>query len=122
MNGTRVDRIEETLGTLLELVHGVNATIDGVGQRLDAKIDEGDRRLEARIDSTAATIRAETQDGFDDARKFAEFIVERSGQQIRDEMRQGFSLVDARFDLVDHRFNAIERRFDRLEERLFGDR
>ena len=88
-----------------------------------------EQRLEAKIDEVASAIRAETQAGFNDLGQFTEFVVERSEGKLREEMRQGFSqvearfgAVDARFDVIDARFNAIERRFDRLEERLFRDR
>jgi predicted nuclease with TOPRIM domain len=121
MNEARVDRIEEALGA--------------VGEKVD--------RVDAKIDTAAATIRAETQSGFVDMHEFTRFVVQRSEDTLRDEMRQGFAQVDQRFaqvdqrfaqmdqrfaqmdqrfDHVDARFNAIERRFDRLEERLFRDR
>ena len=74
-----------------------------------------DTRLEGRIDRLALEMRAgfakafeQTQGGFDEHRKFTEFVVHRSATTLRMHMNR-------RFDEVDQRFDGLESRFDRLE-------
>jgi len=93
----------------------------------DARIDA---RLEGRIDRLALEMRAgfakafeQTQGGFDEHRKFTEFVVERSASTLRTFTeavveRSANTLrmdMNRRFDEVDKRFDKLESRFDRLE-------
>ena len=61
-----------------------------------------------RLDDLAATVR----DGF--ARNDAEH------RSMRQEMRDGFDRIDARFDRMDGRFDRMDDRFDAIQTSLAG--
>ena len=89
-------------------------------ENLDAKIDALGARLDKKLDDGFAKAFEQTQGGFDEHRKFTEFVVERSATILREEMNTRFKEVDRRFNQVDRRFDGMDDRFDRLEKLIKG--
>jgi hypothetical protein len=131
MNDARVDHIEEKLTGLDQKVDGLSLQLHESTSRLDGRIDalgeqlrQSTSRLDGRIDALTAEMKAgfenvfaQTQAGFDDHRRYTEFLV----LGVREDMSKRFNQVERRFDGVDERFDRMDGRFDRLE-RLIKER
>ena len=81
------------------------------------QVQESTDRLDGRIDTLAVEMKNgfdHTQAGFDDHRRYAEFLV----QGVREDMSVRFNHVERRFDSVDERFQRVDGRFDGMDERF----
>ncbi len=92
-----------------EQLGAVEKKVDALGMRMDVRF-EG---IDAGFDDIDAAF-MQVADAFAEQRQYTEFAFGR----LRDEMREGFQRVDARFVRLESRFDGLEGRSDISDGRL----